>query len=322
MATILTSTLVADTRLMSDLKDNQVCTDDEIAGYLSDAGSELYDIFTDENQYYDISTFDFTLSGGVGDANGINSWDLSGTPGDFQQGHSLELNPDTPNPITVDYLSNWLNRNDNVGGVIFAGNVLSRQYTFSGSLLKVFPPVNAAGKYRLYYTPTWTALMLPQPPPGPTPVLTAFEFGAGGGLVDFTGTTFTEANVGDTMISTGDANSANNFTATIIAVSSATVVQVDTPLATEGSPSASITLQPQGTRSDLPAQMNPWALYLKVHASITIRTKRDQNVDALEAKLAALKQRIATTLTNRKEEPSQPPLTRDAGGWYGGGWPF
>ena len=65
-----------------------------------------------------------------------------------------------------------------------------------------------------------------------------------------------------------------------------------------------------GGTEALPVSMTPWALYIKVHASIAIRTSRQQDTGALEAKLQELKQRIAGSVKNRTQAPRQAPITR------------
>jgi hypothetical protein len=65
-----------------------------------------------------------------------------------------------------------------------------------------------------------------------------------------------------------------------------------------------------GGTEALPVSCTPWALYLKVHASIAIRTSRQQDASDLQAKLQALKQRIAGSVKNRTQAPRQAPITR------------
>jgi len=65
-----------------------------------------------------------------------------------------------------------------------------------------------------------------------------------------------------------------------------------------------------GGTEALPVAATPWALYLKVHASIAIRTSRQQDTSDLQAKLQQLKQRIAASVKNRTEAPRQAPLKR------------
>ena len=160
--TYLASDLVAQVRVESDLVLSQVFTDAQLATVISDAGSDLRDVFTGANQHYDIKTFDFSLVGGVGQ----NFVDLQVTPGDFQQGHSVDVNPTSQTPFTLRYLPNWLNRNScSMPFQVFGNNFGPKAYCFMGTELIVLPAINAGGLYRLYYTPTWTPLMIPLPPP-------------------------------------------------------------------------------------------------------------------------------------------------------------
>ena len=400
--TYLASDLEEQVRLESDLNLSQVFDADQLVTVISDAGSSLRDVFTSTNQYYDIKTFDFTLTGG----NGANSVTL---PQDFQQGHSIDVNPDTAQPFTLRYLPNWLNRNSySLPFQIFGNNFGPKAYTFLGNEIVVFPAQYAAGTYRLYYTPTWTPLALPisvdvetasisiptsgsnvafsssaflnavsapwlstdagnivavsgavnsgnngnlpilaydsatqvtltgtytpetLPPEATVTLLRNSRVSASSGIWTlygdnpFTNATLSSVKAGDTFTVTGSAS--NNGTFTITAVGPNTLTTATTGLVTEnfsGTP-PTITVQPEGTRPDLPQNMNPWIQYIKTQACITVRNKRGQPVDTFEARLAVEKDRIQVILQDRKEEPTQPPLLRGTGGFGGigdgGGW--
>lgn len=397
MATILAQSLVDQTRVESDLNGNQVLSDQDIATMLSDAGSDLYDLFTGANQLYNVTTFDFTLAGGVGG----NTVPL---PADFQQGHSVDVNPNTSNPYTLKYLSNWLERNSVAGSAaIWAAPGGPRSYAFVDGNLMVFPPMAAAGVYRLYYTPQWRPLALPLPVDvesasiaitcdgsvtGFGPGQNFFGFGnpflptdvgcsvgisgasnsdnngsftvtgyISSGQITLSGSHTTETfatsahvtlirqshvvsgtgvwtlygdnpftnaslsgvNVGDSLVVSGAANAGNNGTFVITAIGANTITAVATGLVTENfnGGAFSVQVQPAGTRPDLLTQMNPWVLYLKTLACITIRNKRGQDVSTFEGRLAVQKDRIQTILQSRQDEAQQPPLTRGQGGFWG-----
>lgn len=410
MANILAQTLVSQIREESDLNASQVATDSDICTMLSDAGSDLRDIFTGADQHYDISTFDFSLTGGLGDTLGVNSIDLALTPGDFQQGHSVDVNPGTAQPYTLKYLTNWLDRNKVTSQASFFGPSSSpKQYYFLGTKLIVLPQQNAAGSYRLYYTPTWKPLALPGAvtvqnasipliptttmgfnvghqfsldtgpptfvatdvgnfitvsgatnpanngswtiasiasailagvsgspvsetfPGGATATLSRASFVTAAGVWTFFGASqFTQTtgaiNVGDTINVSGASHAGNNGSFVVLSVGLNTVTTAATGLVAENfiTGAVTVTSQAAGTRPDLPPIMNPWILYLKTIACITIRNKRGQEVDAFERRLTIQKQRIEVILQSRFEEPEQPPLTRgsgcDGGGFWGGGW--
>lgn len=315
--------LVADVRTDSDLVLSQVYVDSQIATLISDAASDLYDRFTQANQHYNISTFDFTLVGGVG-ANSVN------LPADFQQGHSVDVNPNTSQPYTLRYLSNWLDRNrlSQAPFAVWGPGMGPREYYILGSspaVLTVLPAMGAGGNFRLYYTPMWTPLMIPQPIPPlvATVPATIIAIGpAGGGLtpINFGGAAWTQANVGDVLVIANSSNG-NNGSFPIAIVGDNADITVTGTLTSESGTGVTATVQPQGTTATLPTFMNPWILYLKTIACITIRNKRGQDVEALMARLADQQQRIDRILASRVEEPEQPPLTRNTGFWSGG-WGF
>lgn len=306
-------TLVSQVRVESDLNLSQVFTDTDLATVISDAGSSLRDIFTGTNQYYDVSTFDFTLTGGLGN----NSVTL---PQDFQQGHSIDVNPGTNQPFTLKYLPNWLNRNSyNLPFQVFGNNFGPKAYTFLGNEIVVLPAQYSAGVYRLYYTPTWTPLMIPQGiPPDNSGVAPAFLGISPGGIYGFSHSNWTAQNVGDTVTIAGCSNSQNNGTFTVTAVPTPfAITTTNSASVSEAGSTQTLIDQLFGTTPTLPQNMNPWIQYIKTQAIITVRTKRGQPVDSFEARLQIEKDRVQVILQDRKEEPNQPPLLRNDGGWGG-----
>jgi hypothetical protein len=145
--------LIARTRLESGLRENAYYDTDQILKNLNTGGSELHDRIVGTNVKYIISEFDFTTTG---IANAVV--DL---PADFQQGHSLDINPGTSRTRTMRYLSNWLNRNsyNNVNGIF---GLRDPVYTFIGTQLRFYPPQNTpSAPFKLFYTPMWVPLALP-----------------------------------------------------------------------------------------------------------------------------------------------------------------
>lgn len=317
--TYLVSDLVAQIRSESDLNKSQVLTDFQIAAIISDAGSALQDVFTGAQQHWNISTFDFTLAGGV---NG-NSVPL---PVDCQQGHSVDVNPGTPQPYTLRYLSNWLDRNKMSGSpfVISALGGGPREYYFlgapgAGGTLVVLPANSAAGNFRLYYTPFWVPLAVFGPLPGTTsPAITGFT---GPAEIGFPTAAWTSAWVGQQIQISGASNPGNNGIFTIASIVSPNAITVSpATIVNEGS-GASAAVQPIGTSLTLPTFMNSWVKYLKTKAIIAIRNKRGQDVESFMADLAMEQQRIDKIVGGaRVEEPTQPPLTRGSGFGFGGAW--
>lgn len=322
---VTVDSLVAPARLESGLRDNAYYSADQIIGYLSNGGAELYDIFTQANQHYVVSSYDFTTTG---PASAVVS-----LPPRFQQGHSLEIYPDQPGQTrTIRFLANWLNRNAYAGGAfpLMPGG-FDPVYTFLDQKLRFYPPQCVpAAPFRLYYTPLWTPLAALV-----TRTFAANSFDTPGTAGPssapswlIAGANFTAADIGGTIRPTLNApNTAWNINFTITDVFSATAAACTPSPTGVGSytlPSVgtfAITASPAGTTNVIPTVMEPWAEYLVVYAAIAINTDRQRGTGELERKLAAMKQRIASVISVRQEEPQQPPLTR-GDGWGGGwGWP-
>jgi hypothetical protein len=314
--TVSAQQLVDDTRVISGLRNNPLFSDTQILSLLNDGYGEARDKFVVAVEHWFRASVPFELPGGglPGNSLGSNTFDLS-TVADFQMDQGVNWLPggNSP-PIPIPRMGSFAERGYiNPGlGWNFGGQ---REYFTNGDSLFINPYQNSVGSYELIYTPLGTPLAIPQPPPGTAPVLASFENNPSGGIVHFTGTDFTSANEGDTMISAGDGNSQNNFVSVILEVFSSTVVKVVPVLADEASPTATITIQPQGTRSDLPAVQTQLALYLKVHAGIAIQTSRKQNTAELQAKLQREETRILSLAKKRTEGVKQPPITRRRRRW-------
>lgn len=75
-------------------------------------------------------------------------------------------------------------------------------------------------------------------------------------------------------------------------------------------------------QTPLPAVLTPWQRFLKVYASLAVRTGRGQPAVELAGELEMLKKRITKASANRTAEPRQAPITRSRlmyglgpGGW-------
>lgn len=359
---VLVSQLVADTRVLSGLRSNQLFTDAQIAALLSDASGELHDEMVASFQHYFVSKFDFTLTG-AGPGN-----NLVALPADFEKDNSLERNPLLPNPEVITALGSWLERNQ-CAGVISGGG--ARRYFVTGDFLEVFPLAMAAGDYRLYYTPQFTPIVLPAPTALPATCATTGPMGfvASGGagpghqlILPNPGGTFTIdgfipiANAVEALASKVlvlyEATASNNgyYRCAENDAGGFSLVRMDaydqnTEIHTGDQFTVAQGLVNGGTQWSLASAvinidvsplvfvsvfqflagpLVPWALYLKTHASIAIRTSRGQATDQLEAKLAALVRRVARATKNRTEAPKQAPMTRRGGygpaGSGGGNW--
>jgi len=132
---------------MSNLKNNQYFTDDDIIRFINDAKDELFDVAVDANQHYFIKTFDFTLADGT---------KTTSLPTDFYKENLLEINPGTATVQTVPMLSNYLQRNQGYNALgVYYGPGPDRRYLIEHNSLTILGsnPNSTAGSYRLYYTP-------------------------------------------------------------------------------------------------------------------------------------------------------------------------
>src|SRR5262245_44774924 len=139
MAEVTIDELIERTRLESGLRNNAYYDEDQILRYLNAGGAELHDLFVTTNEKYLIAEFDFATTGPTDS--------IVDLPDDFQQGHSLDINPSIFNDVvqpgaqtrTVRYLPNWLNRNAFGNGAL---TLTGRDpvYTFLGNQLRFYPP--------------------------------------------------------------------------------------------------------------------------------------------------------------------------------------
>jgi hypothetical protein len=353
---VLVQTLIDQTRLLSNLKNNLFYTDDDIGGFLGDAALELKDLFDNTYEHYFALSQDFTLAGGVG----ANSVALAA---DFEKAQILLKDPATSNPARVDPLANLHER-----GTGEAVPGLGRCYYISGTpaVLEILPASSAAGDYRLLYTPQ-LANLWPDPSDftvkyATTGVLSVNSAGAG------VGKTLTEIGVGVLTIdgatpSVSDRilvkdqtgfEASNGIYVVTNAGSGGTpyvltrATDYDQASSTEVRTAASVKVTAGAVNANrryvlgtftgnvdfaaqnyaqaaLPASLVPWQLFLKVHASITIIQGRKQPMpDGMQAKMEQQRQRARAAAQNRTEGVTQAPLQRRRGGWWndmpGGSW--
>jgi hypothetical protein len=153
--------LIAQTRLASGLRSNRLFSDDQIAEFLTDGYADLRDKLIVRFASWFKATVDFSLTNG--EAGSV--FDLATVP-DFQMAQGLDLlNGDSP-PWTVPMLDSFAERNR--GNALWPlasswsySGFLGRSYWIDGDTLTVYPSPNAAGNYRLIYTPMLKSLALP-----------------------------------------------------------------------------------------------------------------------------------------------------------------
>lgn len=148
MITPTLTLLIANTRALAFIVNDDSISDDDITQRLSEALSSLYDLEVGAYEHYAIKQFSFPLAGGVGG----NAVPL---PDDFYKDNSLDRsNGANSKPNTV-HRFEWLDRN----------RTPSREYSLLGNNLIVNPPQLAQGNYVLYYTPLVDSFALPLFPP-------------------------------------------------------------------------------------------------------------------------------------------------------------
>lgn len=296
--------LVSGVRTLSGLRTNQFCTDLEITDYLNDANRDLVDKFIATFESYFITSFNFSVSGSLGS-------NIVTLPSDFQKDNGLDrLNSANQPPSSVPMLPSWEERN---GPIAAPGSITSGPglcYWIQGNAnqateLRLLPTAAVAvGNYTLWYTPEIPDLFDP-----------AITWTSGDHATGFTNdlniaaANFDSTYIGQSITITGTVS--NNGTFTIATVVSPTHITVSQSLTGESFPSTTTySSQPAGTIGTLPAKLVPWSLYLRVHASIAVRTKQQKDTSDLEAKLQQQDTRIQKMAPNKTQSVMQAPITR------------
>jgi hypothetical protein len=138
-------------------------------------------------------------------------------------------------------------------------------------------------------------------------------------LMVFQGASFNSTMVGSTISISGSAHNDGDWI--ITSVPGPFAVTVSDPgglLINEDLRSTvSVVVVSPGQAVALPWALTQWALFLKVHASIAIRTARQQDTADLDRKLAQQRARATSAATNRTEDVTQAPM-RVRRGWLNG----
>jgi hypothetical protein len=322
-------TLTAQVRLESGLRNNLVLSDAQIQTFLGEAYSDLRDRLIVRFASWFRAEANFSLDGG---SSGY-VYDLTQLP-DFQMAQGLDLEVSPGVWATVPLLGSYAERNAFYGMAPFQGTGYSyngqcgRAYWIDGDRLEVLPPQNAAGNYRLVYTPIET---MQAPVTTVVQLQPSDDFINLGGLghVDLAGLTFDPSYLTGTV--TLAYNAPNAFVNGSYGVSTtptgAHYVNLDRalPAGSWSGPSAgSVTLayQPAGTVASLPDKLTPWSQYLVLYASIAVRNSRNQDVTALEGRYADIKQRVIDLTKQRTEGVKQAPITNNRYRRYGTGYGF
>lgn len=334
MVQVTAQQLIDQVRLESALFNNQVVTDSQILSLLTEAYHDMRDRLLVRFAYWFRAEAPFMLTGGSD-----YTFDLTTVP-DFQVAQGLDLQTSPQIWFTVPMLASYAERNQYNATWPFPGmdagytGFLGRKYWIDGDRLEVLSPQNAAGTYRLVYTPIAESIQ--------TPVTVAWNLAAAANATNNAGTiqynfgsspgnhpAFVNAMLGGTITVTfGAPNTAWNCTSAVItgpplpATGNSIQTGVTWPGGSFTSPAsgtASITYQPAGTINLLPAKLTPWSQYLVLYAAIAVKNSRDQDPTALMERYQDIRQRLIDLTKQRSEGVRQAPITRPRFGRYGSG---
>lgn len=336
-----TAQLVDEVRLITDRVNDPTLTDSTIITYLNDGMRSMYDLFLDAAPHWVQTAFEFTLTGDS------DATSFVALPDDFQFDLGLDwLNPPgITYPLTIRRLPTFLDRNrlNPYNTLALSPAFYNRNYEVQGANLQLYPKMNCAGTYRLYYQKQIEPLALPVTraiviDPSDT-VLNV------GGFIQYilTNGAFTDADVGGSLTVTWSSPNAawNASGAEITAKATGNDTTVTTDVVWPGGSftgpaagTASITAQPAGTLAELPQVFAPWQLYIKTFAAISVFTSFNENADALQARLAQEAARARRMAEKRESDLRQIPILSGGrgidspnfdsgggwGGWDGGDW--
>jgi hypothetical protein len=271
-------------------------------------------------QHWRRKTYDFTLTNSTDSGIGGNELDLAADVPDFQMTQGIDDLTNTTRPRPVTRLGSFTQRDG------FGWAPGFKRYFEDGNFISIFPAYNAAGNYRLYYTPITEKLA--------RPVTVDFAVAAADTVIDEGGKlAFSFANldvvsdmVGGTLTVTFDAPNegfSGVYTVGGVLGSHIVVTTVDyaAGFTNPAAGTATLTYQPTATVAELPPLMSQWALYLKLHASIAIREAQQLEVGDLDRKFAREAVRVKSMSNKRSEGVAQAPRTRATRRGAGGyGW--
>ena len=149
MSTVALSSLRSRCREMSDMVDSDFVSDTELLSYINSSYAELYDILVGKFEDYHVTSSTFTISSGNSNA----------LPTDFYKLRGLDFQLDSNSWISLKKFNfnkrNLLNRS-----VVYNTGLANEvQYRILGNTIYLEPEDNALGNYKIWYIPTYTALV-------------------------------------------------------------------------------------------------------------------------------------------------------------------
>lgn len=151
MATQLSS-LRTQARNRADMLGSNFVSDSEFNQYISDSYAELYDLLVSKfEDYYVAGPLTFTV------ASGASSYTL---PADFYKLKGVDRSSNGSSDWYSLRAFNFAQRNSRRSTNLHRSNYPDLSYKIFGNTLRFTPDDDAAGTYRLWYIPRYTALTL------------------------------------------------------------------------------------------------------------------------------------------------------------------
>lgn len=259
-----TAVLLALAKEAADLTNvTDYVTDPTWTSWINLGIRELHRLVTNKFKPTFFRQYDFTLAAGQSQITlPSNFWRLKG----------LDIDPDTPRRRTVRPYNfqdrNALRQNDirNFDPLLFTAD---RFYNVIGSsLLKIQAQEQAAGNYRLYYTPAPRMLGTPVT----LPVVAGSDKVDGSDNWTFANLAWLIAMAGDVLVVAGASNGANNATRNILSITSPTQIKTDgvSVIETFGA-AVTATLSP----GSIDAELEPYVEYIYLTAAIKSLAKEE-----------------------------------------------
>ncbi len=348
--TIDINSIIDDARELSDLPDTS--TDAFVSPatwtkWVNQGAESLFRIMSTLFADLFVTTFDFTLTGGVG-GNFVT------LPSDFRELTGLDYNPDTGNTSTVERF-NMISRNNITGNrwlqFVYPFDTI-RKYRIIGSKLYVEPQQNSAGNYRIWYVANTGFIQVPNinvtlatispltPAPW-APLINNLIQAPGFGLLNVNGTDIT--NFTQTILVKDEVDTRNNGLFVSAAIGSPSVPSVLSRFSTgwqHGNPIPTGTIiqtnndeslyivTTQGVIETNPIiispyypvldpSLEPYAEYISIFAAIKALTKEESSTSELRVRLQGLVAEIELAASTRD---SAFPNTGSDVGWSNDQW--
>lgn len=146
--TVTLAQLKTRARQHADMENSTFITEPELLDYINGSYAELYDIVVGKFEDYYVVDTPFTITSG-------NTEPL---PSDFYKLRGLDYKIDANNFIALDKF-NFRKRNILNRSTAYSGLNKYLQYRIIGSNIVIEPEDNAAGEYKIWYTPVVTKLV-------------------------------------------------------------------------------------------------------------------------------------------------------------------